>query len=78
VQFLIESAVIAATGGTVGIFLGLVAGWGISKFASWPSLMWPSFIWIAFGFSTATGVVFGLWPASQAARLSPAEALRYE
>jgi len=77
-QFLVESAAITAAGGIIGILLGIGAGWAIARGAGWPVLVSPFSVWVAFGFSALTGVVFGLWPAREAAMLPPAEALRFE
>lgn len=77
-QFLIEAVAVSATGGVLGILLG----WGItvalSKAAGWAAIVTPGNIALAFVFSAAVGIVFGLWPARKAARLNPIDALRYE
>lgn len=83
-QFLIESITLCQLGG----FTGIIGGLGITavtalilQSAGMPSLsiVWP---WQTVIFSviacTAIGMVFGLYPAWQAARLDPIEALRYE
>jgi len=77
-QFLIEAVVICSLGGTVGILLGLGGGMIVAAIARFPSLVSPLTILIAFGFSAAIGIFFGLYPASKAARLDPIEALRHE
>lgn len=90
-QFLVESVLICAIGGILGILFGLLNGGIIAIVAkgivskseeysfisvnvSPPILM----IVISFLFSTLVGIVFGLYPARRAARLSPIDALRYE
>lgn len=76
VQFLIESAVLSTLGGTIGIILGILGALAMRSF--FPATPAVNSILLAFGVSIATGIVFGVFPARKAARLSPIEALRYE
>lgn len=75
-QFLLESTMLSLTGGTVGILLGIGASVLLSNFFVSEVTLWSVFI--AFGFSVAVGIIFGMAPAIRASRLSPIEALRYE
>ena len=77
-QFLIEALVLCTLGGTVGILLGTGLASAASAFLHWNTLVSLDSVILAFGFSAAVGVIFGLWPARRAARLDPIEALRYE
>ncbi len=77
-QFLIESVLISAGGGVVGIGFGYFLAWLIARSAEWKTIVTPSSIVIAFGVSMAVGVIFGIYPARQASRIDPIEALRYE
>ncbi|MEO7962406.1 MAG: ABC transporter permease [Gemmatimonadaceae bacterium] len=77
-QFLIEAVVLCLLGGAIGIMLGGgVATWLSSAF-QWNTRISPNSIILAFGFSAAIGVIFGVWPARRAAQLDPITALRYE
>ncbi len=78
VQFLIESVIVCLIGGLIGVVLGLSAAALISHFAKLPPLLSWNSVFIAFGFSSAIGIFFGLYPANKAAKLDPIEALRYE
>ncbi len=78
VQFLVEAVALSIAGGILGTAAGLgAAGWLVARFG-WPMLVQPHIIVAAVAFSAAVGVVFGMWPALQASRLDPIQALRYE
>jgi putative ABC transport system permease protein len=77
-QFLIEALVLSLAGGFFGIVIGLAISALIGVIAGWGFIFSPLTILAAVGFSLVVGIVFGVWPASQAARLDPVVALRYE
>ncbi|HWP59625.1 MAG TPA: ABC transporter permease [Candidatus Acidoferrales bacterium] len=77
-QFLVEAVVMAAMGGLLGIFLGIASSGLLNRWAQWPVLISPGIVAVAFLFSAAVGIFFGLYPARKAAHLDPIEALRYE
>jgi putative ABC transport system permease protein len=77
-QFLIESVVISSLGGVIGIVIGAAGSLILGHVTGWSTAIPPSAIAIAVGFSAAVGVFFGLYPARQASRLDPIQALRYE
>jgi putative ABC transport system permease protein len=77
-QFLVEALALSLAGGVIGIGAGVVASFAIGTYAGWGFIFNPATVVVAVGFSLLVGVVFGVWPASQAARLDPVVALRYE
>jgi putative ABC transport system permease protein len=77
-QFLIEAIVLCILGGIVGIIVGSGTAYMLSRSFSWNTQISSSAVIMAFLFSAAVGVVFGVWPARRAAMLDPIQALRYE
>ena len=77
-QFLTESLIICLIGGIIGMTLGVALGLVIGSIINIPLGVSPLVILAAFGFSSAVGIFFGLYPAQKAAKLDPIEALRYE
>ncbi len=77
-QFLIEAMTLSLLGGALGIVLGVVGAKLTTVIAGWPSVISTDVILVAFLFSLAVGLFFGLYPANKASRLNPIEALRYE
>jgi len=77
-QFLIEALVLCLAGGAVGVMVGVSGAVALQKLAGWNTSLSMNAIVIAFLFSAAVGIFFGLWPARRAAGLDPIEALRYE
>ncbi len=77
-QFLVEALVLSSFGGLLGIALGVLSSAAAAPLLGVPFVLEPGIILLAFAFSAAVGIVFGYFPARQAAHLDPIEALRYE
>jgi putative ABC transport system permease protein len=77
-QFLTEAIFISITGGIIGVVLGVTAAQIITLTLNWPTLVSESSIVLSFLVCAFTGVFFGYYPARNASKLDPIEALRYE
>jgi len=77
-QFLVETVVLSVGGGLVGVMIGFVAPSIVTHFTAMKTIITLWSVLVAFGISGAVGIIFGLYPASAAARLDPIEALRHE
>jgi len=77
-QFLMEAVVLCACGGLIGVAAGMGAAHELHNLMGWRTSVDFASIALAFGTAAATGLIFGVWPAKQAAALDPIEALRFE
>ena len=77
-QFLAEAVTLSVIGGLIGVVLAFVASGGVRQVLRWSAVVTPGAIAIAVVVAAGVGVFFGMYPARQAARLDPIEALRYE
>ena len=77
-QFLTEAVLISIIGGLIGIAFGYSLANIIAAAAGWPTDVTTTSIVVAFGVSVGIGLLFGIYPAVQAAKLDPIEAIRYE
>ena len=77
-QFLTEAILISMLGGTAGVLFGLILSWVIGAAAGYPTVVTTVSIVVAFSVSVGIGLLFGIYPAMQAAKLDPIEAIRYE
>ncbi len=77
-QFLTEAVLISLVGGFLGVLLGVSIAAGVEFFSDMSTVVTGASIALAFGFSSVVGLVFGTYPAVNAARLDPIEALRHE
>jgi len=84
-QFLIEAVVLCLFGGLIGMGIGYLGAIGLSALinqalpdAAWDPVISVTSVIVAVVFSTAIGLVFGVYPAANAARKDPITALRYE
>jgi putative ABC transport system permease protein len=78
IQFLVEAAVLALSGGIIGIIIGWGASYVISRIGTYTTFVSVDMVVLAFVISVAIGLFFGFYPAWQASRLKPIEALRHE
>jgi putative ABC transport system permease protein len=77
-QILTESVTLSTFGGFVGTGLGFIVAWGISKVSPLPAIVEVWSVVLGISMTAFVGLFFGLYPAMQAARLDPIEALRRE
>lgn len=77
-QFLAESIILTFTGGILGMVIGIIISYVLSKMMNLPFTVSTQAIILAIGVSGGIGIVFGWYPAQKAAGLQPIEALRYE
>jgi putative ABC transport system permease protein len=77
-QFVVEAMLISFVGGSFGILFGIIMSRLIAWLAGWSTIVTATSILLAFMVSITVGLVFGIYPAVQAARLDPVEAIRWE
>jgi putative ABC transport system permease protein len=77
-QFLLESVAISMSGAVLGIVFGYGMSSLVGAYSGWPTIITPLSVVLGVGVSASVGMVFGIYPARQAASISPIEALRYE
>jgi putative ABC transport system permease protein len=77
-QFLIEAVILSLAGGLIGVLLGVGGSYLFGSLGTMRTEIVPLSIPLAFGAAAAVGIFFGYYPAIQAAKLDPIEALRRE
>lgn len=77
-QFLVESSVLSAMGGLIGVLLAWLVAAGVRQATPVPMVLPTSSIVVGVGVSALVGLFFGVYPARRAAQLDPIEALRAE
>jgi putative ABC transport system permease protein len=77
-QFLTEAVLLCLVGGLIGIGVGVGASAFLHSQFGWDTVVDPTSILLAFATATATGIVFGVWPARRASIMDPIEALRFD
>jgi putative ABC transport system permease protein len=78
IQFLIEAASLTFTGGIIGVIVGWGGSYLVSHFSSMPTLVSANIVLLAVSVSIGIGLFFGFYPAWNASRLDPIQALRSE
>jgi putative ABC transport system permease protein len=78
IQFLIEAALLTLAGGLIGSAVGWLTSYFVNKFAQMTTIVSPDIVVLAVSVSVGIGLFFGFYPAWNASRLNPIEALRSE
>jgi putative ABC transport system permease protein len=78
VQFLSETLMLTLVGGVLGIVLGSLIPFLVTRFGNMPTVITGGSLVLAFGISAGVGITFGLYPAYRAANMDPIESLRHE
>ncbi len=77
-QFLTEALLLSIVGGLIGVLVGVGGSYIFGALSDMRTVISASSILLAFGSSAIVGAFFGYYPANQASKLDPIEALRYE
>ncbi|MGF1606053.1 MAG: ABC transporter permease [Rhodothalassiaceae bacterium] len=77
-QFLVEAITLCVLGGLIGLAIGIGSVYAIAQAGDLPVIISANFVALAIGISALVGIFFGFYPARQAARLNPIDALRFE
>ncbi len=78
IQFLVETVVLSAGGGILGVLFGVIIPYIVTHAFDMKTVVTLWSLVLAFGISAAVGIIFGLYPARRAAQMDPIEALRHE
>lgn len=77
-QFLVETVLLSAAGGVLGVITGIVIPLIVSHFSNIETVVQLWTVVLAFSISVGIGIIFGIYPARRAAMMDPIEALRHE
>lgn len=77
-QFLVEASLLGLAGGVLGLAIAMLGSWGLSRFGDTRVILSVAASGLAVVMAMGIGVLFGVYPASRAARLTPIDALRNE
>lgn len=76
--FIVEAAIIGFLGGIFGVILGVIGSYFVNQYLDVPFIFPLSLVFLGFGIALFVGIASGVYPANKAARMDPAESLRYE
>jgi putative ABC transport system permease protein len=77
-QFLMEAITLSVVGGLAGIVIGVIVSDSISQWVQWSVSISAASVLVSFGIAASVGIFFGYYPAREASRVAPLDALRYE
>jgi len=78
VQFLAEAVTLSMLGGLAGVVIGVLGSGGVGRLLRWSTVISPASVAVSVCVAAMIGIFFGFYPARQASRLDPIDALRFE